>query len=66
MARLAVDADLALVRLQVAGEDVHQRRFAGAVLADDGVDLAGPEVDETRSSASTPGNRLVTPEISTI
>ena len=32
--RLAADADLAGVRLVDAGEDLHQRRLAGAVLAD--------------------------------
>ena len=38
--RLAVDEDLALVRLQQPVEDVHQGRLAGAVLAEQGVDLA--------------------------
>ena len=38
--RLAVDEDLALVRLQQPVQDVHQRRLAGAVLAEQGVDLA--------------------------
>ena len=37
---LAIDEDLALVRLQQPEQDVHQRRLAGAVLADDRVDLA--------------------------
>ena len=36
--RLAVDQDLALVGLEQAEQDVHQRGLAGAVLADDGVD----------------------------
>jgi len=40
---LAVEHDLAFVWLQQAEEDVHQRRLAGAVLADDGVDLAAPD-----------------------
>ena len=39
--RLAGDADLAGVRLDGPGEDLHQRGLAGAVLADDGVDVAG-------------------------
>ena len=45
--RLAVEQDLALRRLLDAGDDLHQRRFAGAVLADQHVDGAGPhfEVD---------------------
>ena len=38
--RLAVDEDLALVRLEQPVEDVHQGRLAGAVLAEQGVDLA--------------------------
>ena len=38
--RLAVDADLAGIRLVEAVEDRHQRRLAGAVLADDAVDRA--------------------------
>ena len=44
---LPVDQDLAAVGLVEAVEDVHQRRLAGAVLADDAVDRAGrdDEVD---------------------
>ena len=38
--RLAVDADLAFVGFVEAIENRHQRRFAGAVLADDAVDHA--------------------------
>ena len=38
--RLAADPDLAAVGLVEAVEDRHQRRFAGAVLADDAVDRA--------------------------
>src|SRR5260370_17095563 len=37
---LAVDDNLPGVRMDQAVEDVHQRRLAGAVLADKGVDLA--------------------------
>ena len=40
---LAADADLAGVGLVDAGEDLHQRRLAGAVLADQRGDLAGIE-----------------------
>ena len=39
--RLAVDQDLALVGLEQPVEDVHQGRLARAVLAEQGVDLAG-------------------------
>ena len=43
--RPAVDADLARVRPVEAGEDVHQRALAGAVLAEQGVDLAGAQLE---------------------
>ena len=43
--RLAVDPDLAGVRSLRAGKDLHQRRLAGAVAADQPHDLAGAEVD---------------------
>ena len=39
--RVAVDEDLALVGPVEAVEDVHQRRLAGAVLAEQPVDLTG-------------------------
>ena len=42
---LAVEQDLALVRHGQAVEDVHERRLAGAVLAEQRVDLAGPHVE---------------------
>ena len=55
---LAVEQDLALVRRRQPVEDVHQRRLAGAVLAEQGMDLAGPDVevdpvvgDDARDSA---------------
>ena len=43
--RPAVEADLALVGPVEAGEDVHQRALAGAVLAEQRVDLAGPQLE---------------------
>ena len=43
--RLAVDQDLALVRPVEAVEDVHQRRLPGAVLAEQGVNLAAAQVE---------------------
>ena len=45
--RLAEEGDLALVRAVEAGEDVGERRLAGAVLAEQRVHLAdgGLEVD---------------------
>ena len=47
--RAAVEQDVTLARRQMAGEDLHQGGFAGAVLANDGVHLAGakPERDVT-------------------
>ena len=42
---LAVDRDGALVRPLHAVEDLHQRRLAGAVLADDRVDRAASHGD---------------------
>ena len=43
--RLAVDQDLALVRPVHAGEDLDQRRFAGAVVADEPERLAALDVE---------------------
>src|SRR5206468_10421828 len=43
--RLPLDPDLPLVGVVQAVEDVHQRRFAGAVLAEDRVNLAPSEVE---------------------
>ena len=55
----AVDAHLALVGLVEPVEDAHERRLAGAVLPEQRVDLAGPQVevdaivgDDRRRSAS--------------
>ena len=39
------DLDGALVGLVHAGEDLHQRRLAGAVLADQAVHLAGAQLE---------------------
>src|SRR5688572_11196343 len=38
---LSVEEDLATVRRDQPGENVHQRAFSGTVLADEGMDLAG-------------------------
>ena len=43
--RLAVQDDLATVGAQDAVDDVHQRRFPGAVLAGDGVHLAAAQLE---------------------
>ena len=43
--RLAVQEDLALVGPVEPVEDVHQRRLAGAVLAEQRVHLAAPQVE---------------------
>src|SRR5205823_254200 len=42
---IAVDDDLAGIGTVDAGEDVHQRRLAGAVLTEERVDLAGPDLE---------------------
>jgi hypothetical protein len=42
---LAVDADLAAVRLVDAGQDLHQRGLARAVLAHQGVNLARAQIE---------------------
>ena len=41
--RLAFQQDLAVIGLVDAGQDLHQRRLAGAVLAHQGVHLAGAQ-----------------------
>jgi hypothetical protein len=43
--RLPANEDGAFVGLEQAGEDVQESRFAGAVLADEGVDAAGVQVE---------------------
>ena len=43
--RLALEEDLALVDVQVAGERLDQRRLAGTVVADQGDDLTGVDVE---------------------
>ena len=43
--RLAIERDLTGVRLHRAGEDLDERRLAGAVLADERVDLAGAQLE---------------------
>ena len=43
--RLAVDEDVADVRLDDAGHDLDERRLAGTVLAQERMDLAGDEVE---------------------
>ena len=43
MLRVAVNKDLAFTRLKVAGEDMHERGLAGAVLANHGVNFASPK-----------------------
>ncbi len=43
--RLAADQDLAGVARDLAGQDAHQRRLAGAILAEQRMDLAGLDVE---------------------
>ncbi len=42
---LAVDEHFPLVGLDQPVEDVHERALAGAVLAEEGMDLAGPDIE---------------------
>jgi hypothetical protein len=42
---LAVQVDLAGIRLVEAVENLHQRAFAGAILAQQGMDLPGPHLE---------------------
>ena len=58
---LAVDEDLALVVLVQPVEDVHQRRLAGAVLAEQGVDLAGLDRQVDVLVGDDPGEALRDP-----
>ena len=52
----AVDADRAGARRDDAAQDLHQRRLAGAVLADEADHLAAADGEMlTSSSATTPG-----------
>ena len=43
--RSTVEQDLAAVRAVQAGEDVHERALAGAVLAEHGMDLTHAQVE---------------------
>ena len=43
--RIAIDDDLAGIRLVDAGEDIHQCRFAGTVLAEQRVNFPSPDFD---------------------
>jgi hypothetical protein len=45
LVRLATEEELALVGLVDAGQQLHQRRLAGAVLADQREHLAGAQVE---------------------
>ena len=56
--RLAVDAQLAAVGLMDAGEDLHQGRLAGAVLAEQGVHLATAQQDRSVDERADRAERL--------
>ena len=47
------------VGLEGAGELAHQRGLARAVGTDQGMDLAGPDIDRDRSVARRPPKRLI-------
>ncbi len=56
--RLAVEQDLPLVRARQTVEDVHEGRLAGAVLAQQGVDLAAAHVQVDVVVGDDPGIAL--------
>ncbi len=56
--RLALDPDLALVGVIQAVEDVHQRRLAGAVLAQQRMHFAEPEIEADVVVGDDPGEAL--------
>ena len=56
--RLALRRDRAGVGLDGPGRDVHQRRLAGAVLAEDRVHLAGQHLDRHVGQRGDAGVRL--------
>ena len=56
--RLALDLDCSLVGQMGAGDHLDQRRFARAVFADQGVDLAGPQVERNPLQGLHAGKRL--------
>ena len=60
--RLAGDEDLAGVGLVDAAQNLHQRRLAGAVLADQADDLAGPDLDRDVLQRVNAGEALVDPD----
>ncbi len=57
----AVDLDVSRVRLHQAAEYAHERRFAGAVLADEGVDLARHHLHRRAAIRSDGAERFVDP-----
>ncbi len=59
--RLTVDPDLAFVRVVQPEQDVHQGRFAGAVLAQQRVDLAATNGELDAVVGDDPGEPLDDP-----
>ena len=59
----ALDADLSGVGVVQPVEDVHQRRLAGAVAADEAVDLAGGQLEVGVDQGTHRPNDLLTPDI---
>ena len=55
---IAVQADGALVGLVEAGDDLDQRRLAGAVLAEQGMHLAGADIEADPVQRAHAGKRL--------
>ncbi len=57
-----VHADLARIGAIDAGQDAHERRFAGAVLADQRVDFAGTDVERDRVQGADAGEAFRDPD----
>ena len=59
--RAAAEHDLSGVTSDVASQDLDHRGFAGAVLADQRVDLADRDLERRRTQGGNPAKRLVDP-----
>ena len=56
--RMTVDFDFSFIGCVGAGDHFDQRRFARAVFADQGMDLAGPQVERNSFQGVYAGKRL--------
>ena len=56
--QLTANVQLAIIRSDGPGDDPDQRRLPGAVLANEGVDLSGPETQGRPAERPDPGKGL--------